>query len=48
MIVIVIVIVLSRGYDRGVDICVSYARMGQAVTPQFLVYFRLCAACMIC
>ena len=30
MIVIVIASVLSRGYDRGVDIRVSYARMGQA------------------
>ena len=28
MIVIVIVIVLSRGYDRGADIRVSYARTG--------------------
>ena len=28
MIVIVIVIVLSRGYDREADIRVSYARMG--------------------
>ena len=28
MTVIVIVIVLSRGYDRGVDIRVSYARTG--------------------
>ena len=28
MIVIVIAIVLSRGYDRGVDIRVSYARTG--------------------
>ena len=28
MIVIVIVIVLSRGYDRGTDIRVSYARTG--------------------
>ena len=29
MIVIVIVIVLSRGYDRGADIRVSYARTGR-------------------
>ena len=28
MIVIVIVIILSRGYDRGMDIRVSYARTG--------------------
>ena len=28
---IVIVIVLSRGYDRGVDIHISYARMGYLV-----------------
>ena len=47
MTVIVIVIVLSRGYDRGVDIRVSYARMGclvDMVTGEYHMRgFRICS-----
>ena len=43
VIVIAIAIVLSCGYDRGVDIRVSYARMGQAA----LAFWCQSSSCLV-